>query len=105
MNDDIRNEGGAAEDEFEGTPGGDTPLDSLEDSSSQESGAPESNEAAGDAPPDEEIEATSGMKRRDVVKALATVPFVGALGYETLRKYSMEEDRSEAIAREVGIEL
>ena len=106
MNDDIRNEYGGAEDEFEGRePGGDTPLDSLEDSSSQESGATESNEVAGDASPDEEIEATSGMKRRDVVKALATVPFVGALGYETLRKYSMEEDRSEAIAREVGIEL
>ena len=46
-----------------------------------------------------------GMNRRDVVKALATVPFVGALGYEALRKSSIQDDKREAIGDEIQIEL
>ncbi|MEJ2482561.1 MAG: Gfo/Idh/MocA family oxidoreductase [Gemmatimonadota bacterium] len=95
MNDDIRNDDGPFEDEVnsEGPdgeqPGGEVPREAREPST----------------PPADESSPASGMNRRDVVKALATVPLVGALGYETLRKYSIEADRSEAIAREVGIEL
>ena len=46
-----------------------------------------------------------GMHRRDVVKALATVPFVGALGYEAFRKSSLADDKREAIANEIEIKL
>lgn len=46
-----------------------------------------------------------GMNRRDVVKALATVPLVGALGYEALRKHGIDEAKREAIAAELGVEL
>ena len=41
-----------------------------------------------------------GMNRRDVVKALATVPFVGALGYEAFRKRGIQDDKRDAIADE-----
>jgi predicted dehydrogenase len=46
-----------------------------------------------------------GMNRRDVVKALATVPFVGALGYEAFRKRGIQDDKRDAIADEVQIQL
>jgi len=47
----------------------------------------------------------SGMNRRDVVKALATVPFVGALGYEAIRKSNIQDDKRDAIGEEIQIEL
>ena len=46
-----------------------------------------------------------GMNRRDLVKALATVPFVGALGYEAFRKANIQDDKRDAIANEVQIQL
>ena len=42
-----------------------------------------------------------GMNRRDVVKALATVPFVGALGYQAFRKSNIQDEKRDAIANEV----
>jgi predicted dehydrogenase len=109
MNDDIRNEDSRDETEpVEGDAPDSSvtgPADAAPDGSGQTLEAhvdpelvPAPEAAHSDA-------AGSGMNRRDVVKALATVPLVGALGYETIRKYNIEDNRAEAIAREVGIEL
>jgi predicted dehydrogenase len=63
-------------------------------------------EPAATAPPDVPSEEPGrGMNRRDLVKALATVPLVGALGYEALRNRGLEQAKREAIAAELGVEL
>jgi predicted dehydrogenase len=109
MSDDIRNEDGMNDEPVRDEPlGHEGPVEQE-----QAGGAPttpEPREPPAPAPPPTASAGAAdppapGMNRRDVVKALATVPIVGALGYETIRKYGIEEARSEAIAREVGIEL
>ncbi len=67
--------------------------------------APEATPATPPGEPAATPQTSSGMKRRDVVKALATVPVVGALGYEAFRKRGLEQAKREAVAAELGVEL
>ncbi len=54
-----------------------------------------------DAPPPAD---TGGIGRRDLVKALATVPVLGALGYSALRRKGLAADERERLLAELGIE-
>jgi predicted dehydrogenase len=46
----------------------------------------------------------SGIGRRDLVKALATVPVLGALGFTALRRRGLAADERERLLAELGIE-
>jgi predicted dehydrogenase len=47
---------------------------------------------------------SGGMGRRDVLKALATVPVLGALGYTALRRRGLDADERRRLLDELGIE-
>ncbi|MCL7971241.1 MAG: Gfo/Idh/MocA family oxidoreductase [marine benthic group bacterium] len=47
---------------------------------------------------------SGGIGRRDLVKALATVPVIGALGYSALRRKGLADDERERLLAELGIE-
>jgi len=58
-------------------------------------------------PPPTEPPASSGsggIGRRDVLKALATVPVLGALGYTALRRKGLAREERERLLAELGIE-
>jgi predicted dehydrogenase len=48
--------------------------------------------------------ASGGVGRRDVIKALATVPVLGALGYSALRRKGLASDERKRLLAELGIE-
>ena len=45
-----------------------------------------------------------GMDRRDILKAFATVPVFGALGYAALRRKGLDDDERRRLMAELGIE-
>ncbi|MCK5483644.1 MAG: hypothetical protein KAJ13_08060, partial [Gemmatimonadetes bacterium] len=60
-----------------------------------------------DPPPPTEPPTSSGhggIGRRDVLKALATVPVLGALGYTALRRKGLAREERQRLLAELGIE-
>ncbi|MEJ2370547.1 MAG: Gfo/Idh/MocA family oxidoreductase [Gemmatimonadales bacterium] len=105
MSDDIRDNGEEVFDEPVGGEG--------EDSADEPTAGPSEPEAdagrASGPPPAEprssDLKAGSGgMARRDVLKALATVPVFGALGYTALRRRGLDTDERRRLLNELGIE-
>ncbi|MEJ2334133.1 MAG: hypothetical protein P8Y26_00710, partial [Gemmatimonadales bacterium] len=105
MSDDIRDDGEEVFDEPVGGEG--------EDSADEPTAGPSEPEAdagrASGPPPAEprssDLKAGSGgMARRDVLKALATVPVFGALGYTALRRRGLDTDERRRLLNELGIE-
>jgi len=47
---------------------------------------------------------SGGMRRRDVLKALATVPVFGALGYTALRRRGLDADERQRLLEALGVE-
>jgi predicted dehydrogenase len=105
MSDDIRNGGEEIFDEPTGS--------MAEDSADEPTASPTEPEVeadgAADLPPPAEPPSTSsqsgsgGMGRRDVLKALATVPVLGALGYTALRRRGLDADERRRLLDELGI--
>jgi predicted dehydrogenase len=83
MNDDIHN----GDEAFVDEENVDEPADSVK-------GEPAEEPAAG----------PGGVGRRDVLKALATVPVFGALGYTALRRRGLDTDERRRLLDELGIE-
>jgi predicted dehydrogenase len=90
----------------------DAPAAGPLDEDAAAAGEPVTGEAAGTGgePADEEARtgstdgASGGIGRRDLVKALATVPVVGALGYAALRRRGLARHERERLLEELGIE-
>jgi len=105
MSDEIRN----SDDElFDGANG---PEEEQMVDDDVEAAEPPNDEAAeppaDDPPPPTEPPTSSGpggIGRRDVLKALATVPVLGALGYTALRRKGLAREERERLLAELGIE-
>jgi predicted dehydrogenase len=108
MSDDIRNDDEEIVDEPVGSAGEDSP-DEPTARPSQPSDEPTAGGAADQPPPAQPPSAAApsdsgGMGRRDVLKALATVPVFGALGYAALRRRGLDTDERRRLLDELGIE-
>jgi hypothetical protein len=65
---------------------------------------PAEEQSTGSADPPPAGSGAGGVGRRDVVKALATVPVLGALGFTALRRRGLEADERKRLLAELGIE-
>ena len=107
MSDEKRNDG----EEMNGEESVDEPTGRMEEKSAGEPtvGSGEPTAGSGERPPAEPPSAgsesgSSGMGRRDVLKALATVPVIGALGYAALRRRGLDAEERRRLLDELGIE-
>jgi len=94
MSDEIRNDASDFAEDRE--PGSEEELPMSGDAGAQLDEAPPSTDGIG--------EHRSGIGRRDMVKALATVPVLGALGYSALRRRGLAADERRRLLAELGIE-
>ena len=80
----------------------DEPMDEPIDEPSAGPTEPEyADPVKSDAPP---AAGSGGMGRRDVLKALATVPVLGALGYTALHRKGLAKEERARLLAELGIE-
>ncbi len=105
MSDDIRDNGDEVFDEPVGGEGEDSADEPTAGPSEPEADAGRASEPPPAEPPSSGLKAGSGgMARRDVLKALATVPVFGALGYTALRRRGLDTDERRRLLNELGIE-
>jgi predicted dehydrogenase len=109
MSDEIRSDGDEEKYEEQDAPVGEASTDDPEGEPSVDD--PMEKPSAGmpeDEPSPPAATATDsgrgGMGRRDVLKALATVPVFGALGYSALRRRGLAADERQRLLAELGIE-
>ena len=101
MSDEIRNDGDDTLEEPTGGPeGGADDLTPKPEATADEPAATPA-EPAGEAGADA---SQSGMGRRDVLKALATVPVVGVLGYAAFRHKGLDAAERRRLLDELGVE-
>ena len=100
MSDEIRNGDDEVFDDAnapdDGQPVGRRPLKPIEEPAAEES---RKQPKAGS-----DQRRSGGMGRRDVLKALATVPVLGALGYTALQRRGLAREERERLLAELGIE-
>jgi predicted dehydrogenase len=105
MSDDIRDDGEEVFDEPVGGEGEDSADEPTAGPSEPEADAGRASGPPPAEPPSSDLKAGSGgMARRDVLKALATVPVFGALGYTALRRRGLDTDERRRLLNELGIE-
>ncbi|MGB5528042.1 MAG: Gfo/Idh/MocA family oxidoreductase, partial [Gemmatimonadota bacterium] len=103
MSDEIRNGDDEVFDDAN-APEEDQPVDEPMDEVPADEPSAEESPVADPLPAPTPAAGSGGMGRRDVLKALATVPVLGALGYTALHRKGLAKEERARLLAELGIE-